>query len=227
VDAQQLHELPRTDRPVWNPNNASMAAELSAMPRPVGKIESVATRHESSVSSTTNSGRRTAAKPRTSIGRVNTMSDPTQLTRRDWFRLRSRKESVATDNRPEKHSMGQSQESLQPIANPDNHDGLDLSELPPMREAMLSAEQIRQLFTDIEELADNILLMQRTAQSPRAAVAHSTSSVNLVAARDAILTGQVPRLQIRYRWQNADWIDTLETRESEYRLVRITHRNVR
>jgi hypothetical protein len=155
------------------------------------------------------------------------MSDPTQLTRREWFRLRPRPTRIAAESRSEKHSMGQSQESLQPIPQPVNHDGLDLSELPPMREAKLSAEEIRQLFADIEELGANIMLMRRTSQSPRAAAAPASSSADLNAARDALITGQVSRLQIRYRWQDADWIDTLEAREEEFRLVRIAHQNVR
>ncbi|MBT6494862.1 MAG: hypothetical protein HOL01_09955 [Planctomycetaceae bacterium] len=155
------------------------------------------------------------------------MSDPTQLTRREWFRLRPRQTRIATESRSKEHSMGQSQESLQPIPEPVNHDGLDLSELPPMREAKLSAEQVQQLFADIAQLGANIMLMRRTAQSPRAAAARASSSADLNAARDALITGQVSRLQIRYRWQDADWIDTLEAREEEFRLVRIAHQNVR
>lgn len=153
------------------------------------------------------------------------MSDPAQLTRRDWFRLSVGRSPAASGKRSTAHSMGEAPETLQPIAHPENHDGLDLSELPPMREALLSAEQIRQLFADIGELGENILLMRRTAGSRRAAGAEATSPADLLAARDALLNGQVPRLQIRYRWRDADWIDTLEARESAFRLVRIAHGN--
>lgn len=159
------------------------------------------------------------------------MSDGNKMSRRDWFRLRPRRadaEVVAnvppteiTDDSD--HSMGDVPHGLQPITHPENHDGMNLADLPPMREAVLSEEQVRQLFSDIESLGSDILLMQRSARSQRATPAKATTAEQLHAAQDSLLSGSVPRVQIRYHWQAANWIDTLERREDGVRLVRITH----
>ena len=122
--------------------------------------------------------------------------------------------------------MGESPNGLQPIAHPENHDGMNLSELPPMREALLSEEQVHQLFGDIATQATDVLLMQRSARSQRAtpsAATTLTSVEQLTTARESLMSGSVPRVQIRYHWQAANWIDTLERREDGVRLVRITH----
>ena len=42
-------------------------------------------------------------------------------------------------------------------------------------------------------------------------------------AHDAILDGSVGKIQIRYRWQDSLWIDTLERKDDVFRLVRIVH----
>ena len=168
------------------------------------------------------------------------MTDDSKMSRRDWFRLRprlsesggteskgtgsNRIESNATEtNKAVNHSMGEVPNGLQAIAHPVNHDGMDLSELPPMREALLSEEQVRQLFSDIESLASDVLLMQRSARSQRATASRATTAEQLRTARDTLLSGSVPRIQIRYHWQEANWIDTLERRDNGVRLVRITH----
>jgi hypothetical protein len=73
------------------------------------------------------------------------------------------------------------------------------------------------------KLATNILLMRRSSPSPRAATVHAATSAELTLAGSALISGQVPRLQIRYRWQDLDWIDTLASGENGFRLVRIAH----
>jgi len=166
------------------------------------------------------------------------MANDDKMSRRDWFRLRPRRtgsddakpsgiESTLTVNAPNL-TMGEVPDRLQPVAHPVNHDGMDLSELPPMREAILSKEQVRQLFSDIESLASNILLMRRSARSQRATASRATASKATTAeqlrtAQNSLLSGNVPRVQIRYHWQEANWIDTLEARDVGVRLVRISH----
>jgi hypothetical protein len=161
------------------------------------------------------------------------MTDDHKMSRRDWFRLRPRPaESNDTDSNDTgsdktvdapRHSMGETPNGLQAIAHPVNHDGMDLAELPPMREALLSEEQVRQLFADIESLASDILLMQRSARSQRAAASKVTTEELLRLAQATLLSGDVPRVQIRYHWQEANWIDTLERRDDGVRLIRIAH----
>lgn len=161
------------------------------------------------------------------------MSDNNKMSRRDWFRLRPRhdkpesppSEALADASTDGDCSMGEAPNGLQPIAQPENHDGMDLSELPPMREALLSEEQVRQLFNDIAAHASNVLLMQRSARSRRAtaSAASTATTEQLTTACESVVSGNVPRIQIRYDWQAANWIDTLERREDGFRLVRITH----
>lgn len=143
-----------------------------------------------------------------------------KLTRRDWFRLKGpqRSSQVLGNN-----TSATDESNLQPIAHPPNHDGLDLSELPPMVEAILVDDQIRSLFADISKLADEVLLMQRTRGSSRATSRKADAREKLATAEVALLSGAIERLQIRYKWQGVQWIDTLESKDSGYRLVRIAH----
>lgn len=161
------------------------------------------------------------------------MGDGDKMSRRNWFRLQPRRtpsnetESDDTVNAPSR-TMGEAPDRLQAIATPVNHDGMDLFELPSMREALLSGEQVRQLFSDIETLGSDILLMQRSSRAQRASASRATASKPTTAeqlrtAQDSLLSGKLPRVQIRYHWQEANWIDTLEVRDDAVRLVRISH----
>ena len=156
------------------------------------------------------------------------MSENVRMSRRDWFRLRPQRSEVETplDSTPvvdRKPVMGQSQEALLPVAFPENHGGVNLTELPPMCEGLLSEEQVRQLFSDIESLASAVLLMQRLPNAQRATTPGLSTPEQLRAAETTLLSGAIPRVQIRYHWEAVNWIDTLERRESGIRLVRIKH----
>ncbi len=94
-----------------------------------------------------------------------------------------------------------------------------------MRESILTVDQVQQLFDDIQSLATDILLMQRTTHCRQAEPSRANKRAQLVMARDALLSGSLTRLQLRYRWNNSDWIDTLERRDQGFRLVRIVHGN--
>jgi hypothetical protein len=120
----------------------------------------------------------------------------------------------------------ESANGLKPIQQPPNHDGMDLSKLPPMREAILSNEQVIQLLDDIQQLGTDVLLMQRPTSAKRADASKVESSQQLAIARTALLCGEIPRVQIRYRWQNQQWIDTLKSTEDGYHIVRIAHQFV-
>lgn len=145
------------------------------------------------------------------------MSDSPKLSRRDWFRLRRAKPAIGA-------SVGEQARGLKPIAHPENHDGMDLSQLPPMREAVLTPGDVEQLFADIEQLASDVLLMQRSTRAARAVASRAETSERLGAAKRGLLSGELPRLQLRYQWQDTAWIDTLETRPDGFRLIRIAHR---
>jgi hypothetical protein len=128
------------------------------------------------------------------------------------------------ENEPETKLNVMSESLLAPIELPVNHDGMELSQLPPMREALLSASQIEALFADITNLATNVLLMQRMDGAQRASATAVSASDQLMAAQQALLAGKIQRVQVRYSWDNSAWIDTLERKTNEFRLVRIAHR---
>ena len=144
------------------------------------------------------------------------------ISRREWFRLRTR--PTNTDTADLGKTVGDQSIGLTPIEHPPNYDGMDLSELPPMREALLTSQQVEDLFTDIAEVATDIMLMQRSGAESRASASKADSSRSLQVARNALLSREISRVQIRYRWQDRLWIDTLESSPPGYRIVRIAHR---
>lgn len=140
---------------------------------------------------------------------TNTKTAQGTMSRRDWFRLR----------RPKVELMGSEQTSpLRPTEQPPNHDGMDLSELPPMHEAILNESQVRSLFSDIEQYASEIRLIARRGPTT---IKEQTASLRLAA--DNLLGGRLNKMQIRYHWQSANWIDTLEQQPQGFRLIRIQH----
>lgn len=150
------------------------------------------------------------------------MSDSENLSRRDSFRIRFlRQEPASASNR--QASVGEQAVGLNPVAQLLNHDGMDMADLPPMREAILSREQVEDVFSDIEQLATDVLLMQRSSRTAQTNVSKADSSSNLQVAKASLLSGSLARIQIRYQWQGALGIDTLEAKPSGFRVVRITH----
>lgn len=150
------------------------------------------------------------------------MSDSETESRRDSFRLRLHRRDAATASHREA-SVGEQAVGFNPVAHPPNHDGMNLADLPPMREALLSREQVEEVFSDIEQLATDVLLMQRSSRTAQASVSQADRSHNLQVAKTSLLSGSLARVQIRYRWQGALWIDTLEAKPGGFRIVRITH----
>jgi len=147
------------------------------------------------------------------------MSESKNISRRDWFRLKVKRENRTLGNEPAQKQT----DTLQPIEHPPNHDGLDLNELPPMRQADLSQEQVEALFGDIGGLATDVQLMQRATKSSRATAQNADTTKQLELAKTALLTGHVPRVQIRYRWKDSLWIDTLAAEQGSFKLIRIAH----
>ncbi|MCA9131019.1 MAG: hypothetical protein R3C12_21680 [Planctomycetaceae bacterium] len=159
------------------------------------------------------------------------MPENTRMSRRDWFRLRPARDDVKAPviDAPEltrEPVIGHGQETLRPVAVPENYGGINLADLPPMRESLLSKEQVAQLFSDIELLGSNVLLMQRLPNAQRTSASSVASADQLKAAMISLVAGTIARVQIRYRWEESNWIDTLERTENGFRLVRIQHRGV-
>jgi hypothetical protein len=139
---------------------------------------------------------------------------PPKMSRRDWFRLRS---STAKASTPQRLGADEAPK-LRSIEEPVNHGEVDLASLPPMHEAILDATEISALFSDLEHHATNVQLIARSATGPP-----SDHSPQLRTACDHLLAGKVRKMQVRYEWQNARWIDTFEQQPGGFRLVRIRH----
>lgn len=158
------------------------------------------------------------------------------ISRRDWFRLRlSPSASSPSDSALDDSDEGSGARStpsnptplaptpLAPVPEPPNHDGMDLSQLPPMREALLEASQLDELASDIQTYGQQIQLLHRGLADSKPNQTPMPSSEQISWAISCLQSGQIQRLQIRYRWNSALWIDTLENRSGSFRLVRIQH----
>lgn len=150
-----------------------------------------------------------------------------QLSRRDWFRLRKSHQSQLLGAQPTAASGSSAQpvssSPLKAIEHPVNHDGLDLSQLPPMSEAELVPQQLDDLISDIRQLGTHITLMYRGIADLYAGELVGSTVDQLLAARNELLSGRLSRIQVRYHWDGFSWIDTLEARNGNFRLVRIRH----
>jgi len=92
--------------------------------------------------------------------------------------------------------------------------------LPDLNMSMLDTAQVEQLLRDIE------LCTKITEIIPKfAARGHvpDTAAITLAQARELLATRAVRGLQLRYRYEDADWWDTLMLIGDQFRLVRIRH----
>lgn len=165
------------------------------------------------------------------------------VSRRDWFRLRLRNgetqavsECRQVDSEipvldPSLNGSYFQKVPLAPMPAPPNHTGLDLSQLPPVSEAILDSQELDSLLDDIGQLTTHVSLKHRglgdrlPPQSQPQAPNELDVQGQLELARNGLKSGVLQRLQIRYTWQDASWIDTLETKSPGYRIVRIRHAN--
>ena len=92
--------------------------------------------------------------------------------------------------------------------------------LPELNTKLLTDDEVTQLLRDIE------LCAQITEIIPKfVARGHvpDTGGITLEEARQLLSTRALRGLQIRYRYENADWWDTLMLVQNQFRLVRIRH----
>lgn len=88
--------------------------------------------------------------------------------------------------------------------------------MPEMREGQLDAAQVEQLFADLASCTQVLAILEKGGQQNHAKTSHS----NLIAARDRFLNREVLAVQIRYHYDNAEWIDTLLHSPTGIRVVR-------
>ena len=92
--------------------------------------------------------------------------------------------------------------------------------LPELNQALLDAAQVEQLLRDIEACADITEIIPKYAARGHVP---DTAAVTLAQARELLATRAVRGLQLRYRYEAADWWDTLMIVGEQFRLVRIRH----
>lgn len=93
-------------------------------------------------------------------------------------------------------------------------------ELPALHTTTLDVAQVEQLLTDIETCTESLDILPKYAA--RGAVPEA-ASVTLAQARELLLTRAVRGLQLRYRYDGADWWDTVMVVGDQFRVVRIRH----
>ena len=92
--------------------------------------------------------------------------------------------------------------------------------LPDLNTSMLDAAQVDQLLRDIELCAQITEIIPKVAARGQVP---DTASLTLAQARELLAARAVRGLQIRYRYEGADWWDTLMLVGDQFRLVRIRH----
>jgi hypothetical protein len=93
--------------------------------------------------------------------------------------------------------------------------------LPELQDTFLDRATIELLFRDLAACTEIIEIIPKLSR--RGMVGDQAFNLSLEQARELLLSGQVRGLQIRYRYQNADWWDTLMDTPQGVRLVRIRH----
>jgi hypothetical protein len=90
--------------------------------------------------------------------------------------------------------------------------------LPDVQDGVLDADQVNQLFSDLELGADVCAIVyKRRAEEADAA----PGPLDLGAARAALDAGRILGVQIHYRHQGRGWCDTLMPVATGVRLIRI------
>jgi hypothetical protein len=91
--------------------------------------------------------------------------------------------------------------------------------LPDLHQAVLDTPTLERLLRDIEEHAQVNEIIPKFTQ--RGYVPEGP--VTLAEARELLLFQSARGVQIRYRYEGADWWDTIMTAPEGFRLVRIRH----
>jgi Fe-S-cluster-containing hydrogenase component 2 len=96
-------------------------------------------------------------------------------------------------------------------------DGPTQIELPVLREAELDANGLRALFRDLETAAEIEEVRCKGARGRRA----DARTMSAAEALTGLLAGRVRGVQIRYRYQDELWCDTILASETGHRVVRV------
>lgn len=92
--------------------------------------------------------------------------------------------------------------------------------LPELNLTLLDAAQVERLLRDIKACTQITEIIPKYAARGHVP---DTAAVTLAQARELLATRAVRGLQLRYRYEDADWWDTLMLVGEQFRLVRIRH----
>lgn len=106
----------------------------------------------------------------------------------------------------------------QPIPPPPEDDGP--LRLPELNQALLDGAELERLLRDIEHCTQVGEILPKLA--PQGYVPES-GTLTLTQAHSLLQQRAVRGIQFRYRYQDADWWDTVMIVGDHYRLVRIRH----
>jgi hypothetical protein len=90
--------------------------------------------------------------------------------------------------------------------------------LPELQSATLDEGQLTALFHDLEACAE---ITEINAKFAAQGYVPEQGRLTLAEARELLAQRAARGVQIRYRYQDADWLDTLLVQGNAYRLVRI------
>jgi hypothetical protein len=93
-------------------------------------------------------------------------------------------------------------------------------ELPALHATTLEFAQVEQLLTDIEVCTELQEILPKYAAQGHVL---ETAQVTLAQARELLSARAVRGLQLRYRYEGADWWDTVMVLGEQFRVVRIRH----
>lgn len=92
-----------------------------------------------------------------------------------------------------------------------------------LHEALLDAATLARLFDDIALATELLEVTVKGARFQHAFQQADRGPIQLEEARTLLLSGAVRGVQVRYRFDNAEWWDTLLNVPGGVRLVRIRH----
>lgn len=93
-------------------------------------------------------------------------------------------------------------------------------ELPPLQDVVLDDDTVAQLFFDLGQAAELVGVSVKPLGGRRAAAAEELS---LAEAHRALRSRAVAAVQLRYRFADEEWWDTLMPAPAGIRLIRISH----
>jgi hypothetical protein len=92
--------------------------------------------------------------------------------------------------------------------------------LPELHQGVLNSSQLEQLLRDIESCTDLQEIVPKWLSQEQV---KTHRSLSLAEARALLVDRAVRAVQFRYRYQGADWWDTILVLGADYKVVRIRH----